>query len=358
MYCENGSMAVDNVTIRDTHPAEWLSLSQVLAVSSNICAAKVGLSLGEARLYEALRRFGFGEKTGVVSPGEATGTLRPRGRPWVQVETAAASFGQGVSMSNLQLALATSAIANGGELMEPILIRKVTTATGELVREAVPRVRRRVVPASVARTVSELLVAVTEGEGTGVEAAIDGYRVAGKTATAQKTDPATGRYSHDRYVASFVGFVPAEKPLVTIAVMLDEPMVEHAGGAVAAPIFRRVAKMALETRGLIPRGVARANLAELSASPDPARAAYAIMRAAEGKKPPVQESVGSGPAPSGKVRLPDMTGLPARAAFAKVSGLGVVPVMEGTGLIVSQTPPPGSVVEPGATVRLVFEPAS
>ena len=92
-------MTVDNVTIRDTHPAEWLTLSQVLAVSSNICAAKIGLGLGENRLYESLRRFGFGEKTGLVSPGEATGTLRPRGRPWVQVETAAASFGQGISVT-------------------------------------------------------------------------------------------------------------------------------------------------------------------------------------------------------------------------------------------------------------------
>jgi cell division protein FtsI (penicillin-binding protein 3) len=205
---------------------------------------------------------------------------------------------------------------------------------------------------------AELLVAVTEGEGTGLEAAIDGYRVAGKTATAQKTDPATGRYSLDRYVASFVGFVPAEKPLVTIAVMIDEPMVEHAGGAVAAPIFRRVAKMALETRGLIPRGVLRADLGELSASPDPARAAYAALRAAEGKKPPVQESVGSGPAPAGKVRIPDMTGLPARTALAKVHGLGLLPTMQGSGLIVSQSPPPGSVLEPGAAVTLVFEPAS
>ena len=142
--------------------------------------------------------------------------------------------------------MATAAIANGGELMEPILVKKVTTATGELVREATPRVRRRVVPAHVARTMAEMLVAVTEGEGTGVEAAIDGYRVAGKTATAQKADPATGRYSLDRYIASFVGFVPAEKPVVAIAVTIDEPMVEHAGGAVAAPIFRRVAQASLE----------------------------------------------------------------------------------------------------------------
>lgn len=358
LYCEKGLMPVDNVVIRDTHPAEWLTLAQVLAVSSNICSAKIGLSLGADRLYEALRRFGFGEPTGLPFPGEASGTLRPRGRPWVQVETAAASFGQGISVSNLQIAMATAAIANGGELMEPMLVKKVTTATGEVIREAVPRVRRRVVSPQVARMLSELLVAVTEGEGTGVEAAIDGYKVAGKTATAQKTDPATGRYSLDRFIASFVGFVPADKPLVTIAVMLDEPMVEHAGGAVAAPIFRRVARMALEARGLTPKGTARADLAALGKSPDPANLTYAALRTAEGKPPPVQVSVGSGPVPAGKLRLPDMTGWPAREAMKKSFELGVLPKLQGTGLLVNQSPPPGSVLEPGASVTLVFEPAS
>lgn len=358
LYCEKGAMPIDNVVIRDTHPSEWLTVAQVLAFSSNICAAKVGLSLGGERLYESLRRFGFGEPTGLPFPGEASGTLRPRGRPWVQVETAAASFGQGVSVTNLQLAMATAAIANGGELMEPLLVKKVTTATGEVLRESVPRVRRRVVPSSVARTMAELLVAVTEGEGTGVEAAINGYKVAGKTATAQKTDPATGRYSLDRYIASFVGFVPADKPVIAVAVTLDEPMVEHAGGAVAAPIFRRVAQMALEARGLIPKTTEHADLAALSKSPDPANIAYAALRAAQGKKPPVQESVGTGPAPAGKIRMPDMTGWPAREAIKKAFELGMVPKLEGTGLIVTQTPPPGSVLERGANVTFVFEPAS
>jgi cell division protein FtsI (penicillin-binding protein 3) len=276
----------------------------------------------------------------------------------VQVETAAASFGQGISVTNLQMAMATASIANGGELMEPLLVKKVTTATGELIREAVPSVRRRVLPAHVARTMAELLVAVTEGEGTGVEAAIDGYKVAGKTATAQKTDPATGRYSIDRFIASFVGFVPADKPVIAVAVTLDEPMVEHAGGVVAAPIFRRVAQMALEARGLTPKSAERADLATLAKSPDPANVAYAALRAAAGKKPAVQEIVGSGPAPAGKLRVPDMTGWPAREAMRKSYELGVVPKLEGSGLLVSQTPPPGSVVDPGAAVTLVFEPAS
>jgi cell division protein FtsI (penicillin-binding protein 3) len=358
LYCEKGAMPVDNVVIRDTHPAEWLTVAQVLAVSSNICAAKVGLSLGSERLYESLRRFGFGEPTGLPFPGEASGTLRPRGRPWVQVETAAASFGQGVSVTNLQLAMATASIANGGELMEPLLVKRVTTATGELLREMVPRVRRRVVPAQVARTMAELLVAVTEGEGTGVEAAINGYKVAGKTATAQKTDPATGRYSLDRFIASFVGFVPADKPVIAIAVTLDEPMVEHAGGAVAAPIFRRVARMALEARGLIPKSNEHADMAALSKSPDPAHVAYAALRAAAGKKPPVQESLGTGPAPAGKTRMPDMTGWPAREAVKKAFELGLSPKLEGSGLLVSQTPPPGAVMDRGTSVTFVFEPAS
>lgn len=224
LYCEKGVMQIDNVTIRDTHPAEWLSISQILAVSSNICAAKIGLGMGEAKLYDALRRFGFGQESGLPFPGEAPGTLRPRSRPWVQVETASAAFGQGIGVTNMQMAMAAAALANGGELMEPLLVRKVTTSSGEIVRDVAPHVRRRVVSKEVARAVSEMLVAVTEGEGTGTEAAIDGYRVAGKTATAQKSDPKTGRYSIDKYIGSFVGFVPAEKPVVAIAVTLDEPM--------------------------------------------------------------------------------------------------------------------------------------
>jgi cell division protein FtsI (penicillin-binding protein 3) len=358
LYCEKGVMAVDNVSIRDTHPAEWLPITKVLSISSNICSAKIGLSLGGDKLYEALRRFGFGQETGVTIPGEASGTLRPRGRPWVQVETAAASFGQGISATNLQLVMAASAIANGGQLMDPILIKKVVTATGEVVREATPAVRRRAISAPVARALAEMLVAVTEGEGTGVEAAIEGFEVAGKTATAQKTDPATGRYSADKYIASFVGFVPARKPVVAIAVMVDEPMLDHAGGSVAAPIFRRVAQMALKYKGLTPKGTDRVDLAELSRQPDPAVRALEALRQARGQKPPVQEIVAGGPAPSGKVRIPDMTGWPMREALRQAMELGVRPNVQGTGLLARQVPAPGTVLDKGGNLLLVFEPAS
>lgn len=358
LYCEKGSMPVDNIIIRDTHPSEWLTVSQVLAISSNICAAKIGLSLGGDKLYEAFRRFGFGQATGVPLPGESSGVLRPRERPWVQVETAAAAFGQGISVTNLQLAMATAAIANGGKLMEPIVIKRVVTATGELVREAVPRVRRRAVSARVARTVGEMMVAVTEGHGTGTRAAMEGYQVAGKTATAQKTDPRTGRYSLDDYVASFVGFVPAKRPEIAIAVMMDSPRVEHAGGAVAAPVFRRVAEMALRYKGLSPRGTKSVDVKELAKTPDPANAAYAIWRRARGQAPAVQEVVETGRPGGGRVRLPDMTGWPVRRALEESRKLGLVPRVEGTGLLARQRPPPGEQIDKGGEVVLVFEPAT
>src|SRR5690606_17091255 len=270
-----------NVVIRDTHPTEWLTLSQVLAHSSNVCAAKIGLSLGPQALYESLLRFGFGQESGLNVPGETAGVLRPRERPWVQVETAAASFGQGISVSNLQLAMATAAIANGGNLMEPILLKRLVSSSGQVIREAVPRIRRRAVPENVAKLVAEMMVAVTEDEGTGTAAALEGFQVAGKTATAQKADPLTGQYSLDRYIASFVGFVPAKNPAVAIAVTVDEPMVAHAGGEVAAPIFRRVAEMALKYKGLTPSGTERVDVRQLATTADPANATYALLRQAQ-----------------------------------------------------------------------------
>lgn len=358
IYCEKGIMPVDNVLIRDTHPAGWLTVSQVLAVSSNICTAKVGLSMGGDKLYTMLRRFGFGQKTGIPLPGEASGTLRPRGRPWVQVETASASFGQGISATNLQMVMATAAIANGGRLMDPVLVKRVTTASGELVREASPRVRRVVVSPAVARTVTEMMVGVTEGEGTGVDAAIAGYTVAAKTATAQKTDAATGRYSLDDYIAALVGFVPAEDPVVAIAVMVDSPRMEHAGGAVAAPIFRRVGEMVLRYRGLTPSGTERVDPAKLAGLPDPAQATTELLRRMDGKKPPVQEVREAGPVGPGEVRVPDLTGWPMRAAVRRAVELGVVPEVQGTGHLARQSPAPGDRLSKGEKLTLIFEPAT
>jgi cell division protein FtsI (penicillin-binding protein 3) len=371
--CEGGVYRLDNVVIHDTHQKHDLTPTQVLAVSSNIGAAKIGLGLGESQLYEGFRRFGFGEPTGLPLPGESSGVLRARGRPWVEVETAIASFGHGISVTTIQLAMALSAIANGGRLLEPLLIRRVTDGAGNVVREGVPHVRREVVSSNVARTMAEMMVAVTEGEGTGVEASIPGFRVAGKTATAQKADPATGRYTTDRFTSSFIGFVPAERPRIAIAVVLDEPAVAHAGAFVAAPAFRRIAEMSLRYLGVTPRGTAPAALSAVGDKPDPAEKTYALLRPPSPEitsgadavaapvasaASPVGSAAANGPASPADVRIPDLQGLGVREALRAVVSLGLVPSVEGTGALRTQQPAAGTGVPKGASVKLVFEPST
>jgi cell division protein FtsI (penicillin-binding protein 3) len=361
IYCEEGTMAIDNVVIHDTHVSKWLTVTQVLSLSSNIGAAKIALGLGEQRLYEGLRRFGFGDLTGVPFPGEAMGVLRPHGHPWVQVETATAAYGQGISVTTLQLAMAMSAVANNGRLLEPVLVKRVADGTGVTLNEAAPRVRRDVIPASTAQMLSEMLVAVTEGEGTGVEAAIPGFKVAGKTSTAQKIDPATHKYSDTHYVASFTGFVPADNPRLVISVVLDDPMGgTHAGGSVAGPVFRRIGEMALRYLGVTPRGTVPMKLSDVSdraKDADVAAGTYKAVR--EAKQPaPAPAPTSFQAARAGEAKVPDFSGWPTREAIKAAIGLGLVPSVEGSGRLAKQEPPAGSVLPKGSTIKLIFEPST
>jgi cell division protein FtsI (penicillin-binding protein 3) len=383
IYCEKGAYQLGPVRIHDTHQHGWLNPTQILAKSSNIGSAKIGLTLGEPKLYAAYRRFGFGEPTGLPLPGEASGVLRPRGRPWYDVETGNASFGQGVSVTAVQLAMAFSAIANGGRLLEPVLVRKVKDGRGRVVREGATRVRREAVPPPIARLVAEMLTAVTEEGGTAVEAAVPGFRVAGKTATAQKADPATGRYSMDKYTSSFVGFVPAERPRIVVAVVLDEPMIGQYGGDLAGPVFRRVAEASLRYLGVPPSG-AHAKLKEVTRRGDPADALHASIKAQasrgtgavdgsdpaagsaatdDGAPAPATAQVDEAPAdptvpPATLVKVPDVGGLGARDAVKALTAVGLVPRIEGTGRLVKQAPAAGAKAPQGGQVHLVFEPGS
>lgn len=359
IYCEEGTMAIDNVVIHDTHVSGWLTPTQVLAISSNIGAAKLGLGVGEQRLYETFQRFGFGERTNLPLPGEVAGVLRPRGRPWVQVETAAASFGQGISVSTLQLAMAISAIANRGRLLVPVLVRKITDGMGNTVNENPATVRREAVSPNVAQMVSEMLVAVTEGEGTGVEAAVPGFRTAGKTATAQKIDPATGKYTADRFTASFIGFVPAENPRVAIAVVLDEPGITHAGGSVAAPVFRRVAEMSLRYMGVTPKGSTPAPIASVGKEQDPARQAYDLFKSQSHPEAAIRPAnSAAAPPTTASKQVTDVSGLPAGQALRALLQQGFIPQINGSGRVVRQQPVGGALAEPGATVQLFLESGS
>ena len=357
IFCEHGTYEVGNVVIHDTHVNDWLTPTQILARSSNIGALKIGLGLGEPALYAAFRRFGFGEPSGLPLPGEAAGVLRPRSRPWFEVETANASFGQGISVTTVQLAMGYAAIANGGRLLEPVLVRKVSDARGNIVREGAPHVRREVLQPQLARMLTEMLTAVTETGGTATEAAIPGVRVAGKTGTAQKVDPATGKYSMDHFTASFIGIVPADRPRLVVAVVLDEPTIGHYGGDLAGPVFRRVAEASLRYLGV--SAGASSKLPPASGNLQPSGSPAVVSPDA-----PVDAKTAFAPQVSvmtlgqGEVRVPDAAGLGARDALRLFTSAGLMPEIEGSGRLVRQAPAAGAATPKGGVVHLVFEPPS
>ena len=242
-YCENGSYRIGANTVNDTKKHGWLSLQRIVKYSSNIGAVKIGETIGADTLRATLQRFGFGRPTGIEAPGETKGSLGANTR-WSTFDVAAVSFGHGVSVSALQLTAAVSAIANGGVLMKPRAVLKVTDARGRAIRTFEPQPVGRVISPETAAAVTRMMEMVLTEGGTGVEAALNGYSACGKTGTAQKIGK-DGTYAKDLYVASFAGFTPLENPRLTILVVIDEPQGDHYGGTVAAPVFREIAQSAL-----------------------------------------------------------------------------------------------------------------
>lgn len=243
-YGEMGAIQVGGITIRDHERYGWLTFREVIAHSSNVGAIKVGMKLGRSLYYSYISGFGFGNQTGIDLPGEAAGLIR-RPQSWSPVSLGTLSIGYEIAVTPIQMLTAISAIANGGNLVKPLVAKALVAPDGRVVREFRPLLLRRVISEETARVLTDLLKEVVT-EGTGKLAAVEGYEVAGKTGTAQKPDPTTGRYSHRKLIASFVGFVPADDPRLAILVLIDEPQGEGWGGSVAAPAFREIAKGALK----------------------------------------------------------------------------------------------------------------
>jgi len=260
--CEQGTLPLRGGALHDHEPMGELTFAQVLTRSSNIGAAKVGMRLGADRLYAALRTFGFGRRTGIELPGESPGVLLPVGR-WSGRSLPSVSIGQELMVTPLQLATAASAIANGGWLVRPHLVKEVDGPKG--VERTRPERRRRVVTAETAARLRRALVGVTEAEGTAPDAGVPGYLVAGKTGTAQKAAHDRRGYARGKYVASFIGMVPADHPRIVILVVVDEPKGLHYGGSVAGPVFREIARPVLAYLGVPPETARTVTLA--SAAP-------------------------------------------------------------------------------------------
>lgn len=240
--CENGAWLYKRRILHDYHAYMRLSVADGLKKSSNILTAKVALTLGDERLYEYLRGFGFGHKLGVDLPGEENGILHPV-KSWSGISATRIAVGQGIAVTALQLLGAMCTIANDGFMMKPYIVRDVHSGRGELMQHNEPEVMSRPISIATAQTVRRLMGRVTEDGGTGRRARVPGYTVAGKTGTAQK--PVPGGYSSTEHMASFVGFLPVEQPEIGVIVVVDNPQPLHTGGRVAAPAFSQIAGAAV-----------------------------------------------------------------------------------------------------------------
>lgn len=250
-YCENGTFQIGNYTIHDTHAHGWISINQIIKYSSNIGAAKIAREIGDRVLHKYLKDFGFGDKTEIASPGETSGILIPHNR-WSKIDSGAIAFGQGISVSAIQLLSGISAIANSGKLLKPLLVKKIISNRGENIKTYHPEVVRQVISEKNARKIKEMMHLVVKEEGTGTKAAMRGYSVCGKTGTAQKALENKKGYAENRYVSVFSGFAPKNNPELAILVVIDEPQKKYYGGDVAAPAFKSIMTEAFNYLNIAP----------------------------------------------------------------------------------------------------------
>jgi cell division protein FtsI (penicillin-binding protein 3) len=371
--CENGAVYIAGHRIRDHKPFGLLSVSEILAQSSDVGAIKIALRLGAPKFYDYIRAFGFGQPTGVDLPGESKGLLR-RLESWSAVSIGSISMGQEVGVTPIQLISAVSAIANGGMLYKPHVIAELRRGDHLLPAEGpmAPGEPRKVIQPETAATLRRLMEGVVLN-GTGRPAHLDGWTAAGKTGSAQKIDPATGRYSPTHFIASFTGFAPISNPAITILVSLDSPVGLHEGGMVAAPVFKRIAEQVLPYLD-VPRDVPvgprivqaayrdrelslNAGLedftpADFSGLPDQPPAEPSATKSKEGKSlaPSVTVAMDEG----GDTQVPDFSGKTMRDVTEICLRLGLDPVLVGSSLATNQTPAAGAMVRRGAKITVQF----
>jgi cell division protein FtsI (penicillin-binding protein 3) len=356
----NGKFEVDGRTITDMHKAPQLSLTDVIRFSSNIGIVQFGQRLSPREKYDTFRDLGFGMTAGVPLPAEATGTLREP-KLWSRQTSASILMGYELAVTPIQLVTAYSAIANGGELPEPHLVKEIRSPEGEVLYRAKPRLVRRVMSGEVARTVREMLLAVVQ-EGTATKADLETFAVAGKSGTARRTSLHAG-YTPGNYTASFVGLFPGNDPQYVVLVKLDSPRgSRYTGGDIAAPVTRLVLRAALAARdaaldreGLIAAGTKKPFVANSEPGTDTFRAAG---ESAVIEPQPVSSYVvelplrtGGRPMAAGSRVVPDVRGLTLRSAVRALHAAGFQ-VRLVTARSLTTSPAAGSVAASGSLVQL------
>jgi cell division protein FtsI (penicillin-binding protein 3) len=345
-YCENGHYQVANRVIREANHKKhgYLMVREILKYSSNIGSAKIAEKLGREKFYSYIRNFGFGSRTGMDLSGEAAGVLRPV-KSWTRVDTTNIGFGQGISVTAIQLITALSTIANGGVLMKPYIVRGFTDKNNQPVKMFAPEAVRRVVSPDTARRMTVMLTDVVGAEdGTGKRAHIVNVAVAGKTGTAQKFDFARGAYSSEKVRTSFIGFFPSDNPQVAILVMLDEPQHDKWGGVAAAPVFKNIGEQILncfktnirETPAFEPRPVHDLQLVSADAS---------LMEDLAVTENEIDD----------ESRMPDFKGLTIREALKMARSRSIELRVSGNGWATQQVPAPHSDLGEDRLCKVFFE---
>jgi cell division protein FtsI (penicillin-binding protein 3) len=340
--CEMGSITLGSTRIRDHKPFGLLTFRDVIAKSSNVGAIKAGVLVGAQPLARQIEAFGFGDLTGIDLPGESRGIVRSVDR-WTRHEIAYASIGHGLSVTPIQLVRAFAAVANGGRLVRPYVVE----AVGSRSVRPHPREEQPILSRATNRTLLRLLEAVVE-EGTGQAAVVGGYRVAGKTGTAQKV--VSGGYAADLHVASFAGFVPSRRPRIVGVVVIDEPRGRFHGGEVAAPVFSAILNQVLPLLGVAPEERALPERLPTTTLASVARSESAVARSVADDNDPVAART---VAVEGV--LPSFAGLSARQALQLATDLGVGVEFLGSGFVSEQVPLAGAPIETVSDVVLRLE---
>jgi cell division protein FtsI (penicillin-binding protein 3) len=335
--CGEGQIVIANIAIREHGGARFglLSFEDVIAKSSNVGTIHVAMALGRGRFYRHIRRFGFGERTGIDVPGEAMGILRSPER-WSQISAAEISIGQEIGTTPLQMVQAISVVGNGGLKYDPRIVDRVVDDSGRTIYEVPMSPPERVISERTAAILNEMLKTVVT-RGTGSEAALKEHVVAGKTGTAQKAG--RGGYLPDKVIASFGGYVPADRPRLAILVVVNEPKGEQYGGVIAAPVFREIAEASLRYLGVAPSIPGRR------------------LRVSEPVLAAISQGFSKGRR-GGPAQTPNLIGADARAAIAMATAAGWEVRTSGSGVVVRQNPAPGVVLERRGVLELTLQSSS
>ncbi|MGB8658373.1 MAG: penicillin-binding protein [Candidatus Zixiibacteriota bacterium] len=342
VFAENGQYRLGKHIIHDVHPQGWLTFKECVVYSSNIALGKIALKVGKDRLHRYARQFGIGQKTGIDLPGEASGFLPSAKAKWSDIALANIGFGQGVSLTGLQIACAYSAVVNGGVLMKPYVVKAILDAGGDTVESFGPTPVRR----AISQPTAGLLVDFMKGVvsiGSGKKAQIEGLEIGGKTGTAQKAKPGGRGYEENKYMASFVGFFPADDPQMVGLITLDSPKNVHLGGSTAAPIFKNATQRIVSMTGeSILTSAAKNALSTTTA-------VETFPASLEEKHPRQEQRLAHRLAEpestfAGGNLIPDVRGKTAREAIRIFALRDLRFQVKGSGIVTSQSPEPDSVV--------------